>query len=183
LLQILAFFGITQVLQSNAYSAFLALGQHHVFVKINGLQVAILLPLLWLGTRYYGTEGAAWAYVAAAMVSLPINLVLITRFLHLKGWQFVSRLWRPICSAAIMYLAVRTFGPPAPTSVIPTTDAARSLLICVAIGVPVYIFAILALWMLARRPPGSVEGWILERIPEVLHKARSTLSGVLAKHG
>ena len=73
LLQILAFFGITQVLQSNAYSAFLAVGQHHVFAKINGLHVAILLPLMTLGTVFYGLEGAAWAYVAAAMAILPVN--------------------------------------------------------------------------------------------------------------
>jgi O-antigen/teichoic acid export membrane protein len=183
LLQILAFFGITQVLQSNAYSAFLALGQHHVFVKINGMHVAILLPLVMLGTKFYGIEGAAWASVAAAMAALPITLIMITRFLHLNGWQFVSHLWRPICSAAIMYIAVRTFGPPAPTAVIPTADAARSLLICVAIGVPVYLLSVLAMWFLVGRPRGSVESWILERIPDVLQKARATLSGVLARNG
>jgi lipopolysaccharide exporter len=182
LLQILAFFGITQVLQSNAYSAFLAVNQHHVFAKINGLHVAILLPLMTLGTKFYGIEGAAWAYVAAAMAILPVNFILITRFLHLNRWQFVSSLWRPICSAAVMYLVVRFFGPHAPSGVIPTSEAARSLIICIAIGVPVYIFCVLALWLLAGRPRG-VENWILERIPEVLQKARSTLSGVLARNG
>jgi lipopolysaccharide exporter len=182
LLQILAFFGITQVLQSNAYSAFLALNQHHVFVKINGLHVAILLPLMTLGTVFYGIKGAAWAYVVAALAILPVTLIRITHFLNLNGWQFVSQLWRPVCSAAIMYLVVRTFGPHAPTGVITTGEAARSLMICVAIGVPVYIFAVLGLWLLAGRPRG-VENWILDRIPEALQKARSTLSGVLARNG
>jgi hypothetical protein len=135
-----------------------------------------------LGTKFYGIEGAAWAYVAAAMAILPVNFILITRFLHLNRWQFVSSLWRPICSAAVMYLVVRFFGPHAPSGVIPTSEAARSLIICIAIGVPVYIFCVLALWLLAGRPRG-VENWILERIPEVLQKARSTLSGVLARNG
>jgi O-antigen/teichoic acid export membrane protein len=182
LLQILAFFGITQVLQSNAYAAFLAIGQHQVFVKINGMHVAILLPLASFATVFYGVEGAAWAYVAAGTVVLPVNFIIITRFLHLSGWQFVSSVWRPICSAAVMYLVVRTFGPPAPTSAIATGEAARSLIICIAIGVPVYLFGVLALWFLAGRPRG-VESWILERIPEAVQKARSALAGVLARNG
>ena len=183
LLQILAFFGITQVLQSNAFSAFLALSQHHVFVKINGMHVALLIPLVTLGTWFYGIQGAAWAYVVAAMAILPVTFIFITRFMNLSGWKFVSALWRPICSAVAMYLTVRTLGPHAPQGVIPTAEAARSLFICIAIGVPVYIFGVLGLWLLAGRPKGSVEGWILERIPEALQKARSTLSGVLARNG
>jgi hypothetical protein len=81
-----------------------------------------------------------------------------------------------------MYVAVRTFGPPAPTGVIPTAEAARSMLVCVAIGVPVYISSVLGLWFIAGKPHG-VENWILERIPEAVRKARSTLSGVLARNG
>ncbi|MGH8241368.1 MAG: polysaccharide biosynthesis C-terminal domain-containing protein, partial [Steroidobacteraceae bacterium] len=173
----------TQVLQSNAFSAFLALNQHHVFVKINGMHVVILIPLVTLGTLFYGIQGAAWAYVVAAMAILPVTFIFITRFMNLSGWQFVSALWRPICSAVVMYLTVRTLGPHAPQGVIPTAEAARSLFICIAIGVPVYIFGMLGLWLLAGRPKGSVEGWILERIPEALQKARSTLSGVLARNG
>jgi hypothetical protein len=64
-----------------------------VFVKINGMHVAILLPLASFATVFYGVEGAAWAYVAAGTVVLPVNFIIITRFLHLSGWQFVSSVW------------------------------------------------------------------------------------------
>ncbi|MEO8225554.1 MAG: lipopolysaccharide biosynthesis protein, partial [Gammaproteobacteria bacterium] len=46
-LEVLAFFGITQVLQTNAYSAFLALGKPDVFVRINAFHVVALLIALF----------------------------------------------------------------------------------------------------------------------------------------
>lgn len=61
LLAILGFYGLTQVLQSNAYAACLALGLPKVFVRITSLHVVILLPLLIGLTHRYGVEGAAWA--------------------------------------------------------------------------------------------------------------------------
>src|SRR5262249_46948122 len=73
LIRILAFFGITQVMQSNAYSAFLAIGRPQTFAKINAIHVVVLIALLLALAPLFGIQGAAWAYVVTASVMLPVN--------------------------------------------------------------------------------------------------------------
>lgn len=177
LLQILAFFGILTVMQSNAYSAFLALNRHQVFVKINGLQVAILVPMMVAGTALSGLQGAAWAYVLTAAIILPVTLVNIAKLLHLQISQLLRIMWRPALAATIMYLAVRTFGPPVPQQPIEAPEAALSLAKCIAIGVPAYVVSVLALWLIAGRPQGTAEAWILNNLPALARKMRVAVFG------
>jgi lipopolysaccharide exporter len=176
LIQILAFFGITQVMGSNAYSAFLALKRPQIFVKLNAIHVAIQLPLL-IGLTYgFGIQGAAWAYVIAASVIFPINLVFITKYLGLRMAEFASHLWRPLLSAVFMYFGVRFLGPDAPTTALPTPEAAESLLKCIALGVPLYVGSVTTLWFLAGRPADSAESSLLGKWPAVANRVRSTLA-------
>jgi len=163
IISVLAFFGIIQVLQSNAYSAFLALGRPQVFVKITAIHVCIELPALVMLTAWFGIVGAVWAYVGAAILVLPVNFIFITRFLELPGREFVSRLWRPICGSALMYGAVHLWGPAAPGGSIPTAQAAGSLTACVLLGVPAYVASVTALWFVSGRPSGA-EMWLLREI-------------------
>ncbi|MEP7242487.1 MAG: lipopolysaccharide biosynthesis protein [Gammaproteobacteria bacterium] len=175
LIQILAFFGITQVLQSNAYSAFLAIGKPQVFVKINGIHVAILLPALVGLTYAFGITGAAWAYVGTALVILPVNFYFITRHLGLRPMEFISHLWRPLCAATVMYLGVRLIGPTPPVVVLPTVRSLVSLFECIALGVPIYIASATVLWLLAGRPPESAESMLLRKMPEMAARLRAKL--------
>ena len=174
LIQILAFFGITQVLQSNAYSAFIALGKPQVFVKINAIHVTMLLLTLTSFTWMYGIIGSAWAYVITAIFMLPVNFLFITRYLEMNGWTFFSNLWRPLVAATIMYLGVRLLGPPLPDGVIPSAQAATSLITSVALGAPIYILAILGLWQLSGRPLGA-ETTALSQIRSIWFRTRTKL--------
>jgi lipopolysaccharide exporter len=177
LLQILAFFGILQVMQSNAYSAFIALNRHQVFVKINGLQVAILVPLMVAGVAWNGLRGAALAYVATAMIILPIALTRIARLLNLKFGKLFRILWRPAVASAVMYMTVRTLGPPVPQHPIEAAEAATSLVTCIAIGVPAYVLSVLIFWFAAGRPQGTAESWILGNIPLLVRRVRGAIFG------
>ena len=168
LIEILAFYGITQVMQSNAYSAFLALGKPQLFVRITSIHVAMLVILLVVLTRSYGLEGAAWAYVAASALIMPIDFYLITRFMGLRPAAYVARLWRPACAAAVMYVGVRVLGPPLPaTAALPTLESARSLVACIALGVPIYAISVLLLWTVSGRPDATAERWLLNKIKEL----------------
>lgn len=165
LIQVLAFYGIVNVLQSNAYSAFLAISRPQVFVKINGIHVAIMLPLLIGLTHRYGLPGAAWAYVCAAAAILPVNFLFITRYLGLRPAEFIAHLWRPLVGAALMYCGVRLLGPPLPAATLPTSQAGVSLLTCIGIGAPLYILSVTFFWLLAGRPGESSESHVLRRLP------------------
>jgi lipopolysaccharide exporter len=175
LIQVLAFFSIATVLQSNAYAVFLALSRPEVFVKINGIHVAILLPLIIGLTYTFGVIGAAWAYVGAATVMLPVNVVFITRHLGLRRTEFVANLWRPLLAATLMYIGVRLFGPPLPVTALPSAQAAASLFTCVGLGVPFYVLAGLILWLLAGRPEESAETQVLRKVPQFWNYAWAKL--------
>jgi len=165
LIEILAFYGITQVMQSNAFSAFLALGKPQVFVRITTIHVLILVPLLIALTASGGLKGAAWAYVAASAVTMPIDFYFITRFMDLPPSQYISRLWRPALGAAVMYVCVRALGPSLPGATpLPLMQAATSLATCIVIGAPVYIASVVLLWLGSGRPEGTAESWMLARL-------------------
>lgn len=164
LIQILAFYGITQVMQSNAYSAFLALGRPQVFVTITLIHVSILMTLLISLTLAFGLRGAAWAYVITSTLVMPVDFYFITRYMGLQPMAYVSQLWRPICAAALMYVIVRFAGPAPLVAVLSTAQAAYSLAACIAIGAPVYALAVALLWLAAGRPDGTAETWMLARI-------------------
>jgi O-antigen/teichoic acid export membrane protein len=172
-LEVLAFFGITQVLQTNAYSAFLALGKPDVFVRINAFHVVALLISLFVLTPPYGMYGAAWAFVISALIALPVNFVIITRFLGLRLLDLVTAVWRPLVSAGIMYLVVR-FGGPAGDNLETSGDAFVPLVIAVLLGVVVYLGASGLLWLMGGRPDGA-ESWVLGQAREILGRARQAL--------
>jgi len=180
ILTVLAFFGITQVLQSNAYSAFLALGKPQVFAKINGIHVAVLLPTLVALTVWFGIVGAAWAYVGAAIVVLPVNFVLISRFLELPMLDFIRQLWRPMFSTVVMYLAVRLWGPQPPVAAVSTVQAAASFGACVLLGAPVYVGSVLLLWLVSRQPAGA-EATLLKQIQFRWTRTWSLVRSVFAR--
>ena len=73
ILQILAFSGISLVMQSNAYSLFLALGRGDIFARINGAYVLLLIVALLLLVPSYGVIGGAYAYLIAALLMLPVH--------------------------------------------------------------------------------------------------------------
>ena len=172
IIEILSFFGITQVMQSNAYSAFLALGRPQVFARITWVNVAILVALLIALTPSHGLIGAAWAYVVASVITLPVGFYFITRYLGLSPATYVARLWRPLCGAALMYVGIRALGPPLPgLAALPAGQSARSLAICIAIGAPLYIAAVLLLWLACGRPDETAESWVLGRVKSIWDRA------------
>lgn len=178
LIEILAFYGITVVMQSNAYSAFLALGKPQVFLRITSIHVAILVALLVGLTRWHGLHGAAWAYVLSSAAIMPIDFYFITRHMHLSPATYITRLWRPICGAALMYIGVRVLGPPLPGSaMLPALQAARSLLTCIVIAVPIYAGSITILWFLSGRPEATAESWIFGQLRAF--RARRSVSSAI----
>lgn len=163
LLQVLAFFGITQVLQSNSYSVFLALGRPQEFSKITVIYVVTMLLALLTLTHRYGTIGAAWAYVSVGLFILPVTLVFLIPVLQLRVRELLQATWRPILASAVMFAVVRTLGPATDVTGAPTTQVATATVICVVLGALVYVGTMVTLWSLAGRPPGSetmLFGWV-----------------------
>ena len=153
-LQLLAFYGISQVIQSNTYSVYLALGRADFFARLNAVHVLALAgALLWL-VPARGLMGAAYALLLAAGIMLPITLAMILRTLGIGVLRLLAVLWRPIAAAVALFLVVSRFSerfadePPGALPVGP-------LLAAVALGVATYVLAIALFWWLSGRPVGA----------------------------
>ncbi len=160
-LTLLAIFGYSFIIQSNAQAAYLALGRLDVPAKVNiahtTLQLIALIPL----TLQYGAVGAAVAYLATAAIMIPVSLGVVLRMLEIRTMTFIREVWRPIVAATAMYLGVTCFLAPFPTH---TTSASALLALigAVSLGAFIYLASVLLLWVVCGRPEGA-EASVLSR--------------------
>lgn len=155
--QIVAVAGVLMSLQTNTYSVFLALGRPDLQTRVQAVYVAVLLPSLLIGTSNAGLEGAAFAFIVAAAVTLPLNYGLLMRRLDLKLREVVAPIWRPLVACTVMYLAVRNAIAGAET----LFGGVPGLLTAIVFGALIYVGTIILLWWLAGRPDGAERScWI-----------------------
>jgi O-antigen/teichoic acid export membrane protein len=154
-LTILAFFGITQVMQSNAYAAYLAIGRPDIPTRVTAVHVVVLLGSLISLTLHKGLMGAALAYLLTAAIMVPLTFAFLFPRLGLLTRPFLAVVWRPVVAAGVMYLVVRGFVD-VRTANDPST-AARALLLIVAVllGIFVYTATAALLWIASGRPDGA----------------------------
>lgn len=153
-LQLLAFYGITQVIQSNAYSVYLALGRADLFARIKTLHVLTLGIALVSLTPAHGLIGAAVARLLTAAIMIPIALTVILRSLELPVTRLLAALWRPIAASIVMFLVVNTYCAAAPGDRV-TIGLVIRLLLAMVLGVAVYALTIAVLWLCVGRPVGA----------------------------
>lgn len=153
-LMLLSFFGLTNVVQSNAQAAYLALGRADIPAKVNALHVVVQLAALIPLTSMYGVRGAAIAYLVTATVMIPLSLGVVLRMLSIPVSNFASRIWRPLTAAILMYLIVAEYldlvGGGASGA-----GALAHLMAAVALGAIAYVTITFGLWLLSGRPPGA----------------------------
>ena len=170
ILQILSFAGISLVMQSNAYSLFLALGRGDVFAKINGANVLLLIAALLLLVPTYGVIGGAYAYLTAALFMLPIGIGSILLTLKLSVWSFVREIWRPMLATALMFAAVASYtGRIQPGG--STMALIGDLLTAVSLGAFTDGVLVFVFWWIVGFP-AAAETVIWNRLVKVISSAR-----------
>ena len=152
-LMLLGFFGFTNMIQSNAQAAYLALGRADIPAKLNTLNVAVQLAAVIPLTHKYGVIGAAAGYLITAAVVIPISLGVVLRMLKIGAQEFVVQIWRPMLAAVVMYLAVHEYLQVVGEATGPT--AVLHLAVAVAIGSCVYVGLISLLWVWSGKPAAA----------------------------
>lgn len=171
-LTLMAFFGYTHVIQSNAQAAYLALGRVDIPAKLNSVNAVIQLAALIPLTKTYGVIGAAFAYLLTAAVMIPASLGVVLKMLRIPVLDLLRVVWRPIAAAAVMYAGVARCLQLFPSY---TTSAAAlpGLISAVTVGAAIYLSMVVALWLLCGKPDGA------ERI--VFRKSRDLVSRIYAR--
>lgn len=159
ILEIIALQGAVNTLQTNMYSAYLAINKPHVPMWTGAGYVAVLLPLsIWLTTGY-GLEGTAWACLITALIFVPVNYGIVLHYLQMHWSAALAVSWRPILSSVVVWFAARaaaqTLGAEIPPLLV--------LIASIACGAVAYVLVITALWWLSGRPD-SAERVLLNRV-------------------
>lgn len=162
LIQILAWAGVANAIQSNFTYIYLALGRPRTTTLLSGAYIAVLIPALILAAHAFGVVGAAWAYFSAALIFLPASYFLLASVLNLRLQQLTAVVWRPLVATTMMVLLVRVFmGQPLVAA--DTHVVALQLATAVVLGAVTYGISLTGLWLFSGRPPGA-EQYLLERL-------------------
>ncbi len=171
LIQLLSLAGSIQVLRTNTYAVYLAVGVPRYQVAINAVHVLLLACLMLALVPTKGAMGAATAYLGAMALMVPLDLYVVCRILQLLRRSVVAVIWRPASAAAAMYFAVRAVGDDVPTSV-GSLLRGGELLLLILIGAVVYTASLAALWVLSGRPP-TAERTLFERARALVRRVLS----------
>jgi O-antigen/teichoic acid export membrane protein len=168
LIQVLAVYGALVALQTNIGYVYLAVGKPRIVSTIAAIQFVVLLAILMPACLNWGAIGASWAFLATAILMVPVNQVLIARQLQLSVREYGARLWRPFVAAAIMtlgiYLLKQNFSL--------AHDSAQyvmAMLVSIAFGAVIYTAALYLLWRLAQKPDGA-EKFCLTQAERMMEK-------------
>jgi O-antigen/teichoic acid export membrane protein len=154
LIQVLAVYGALVALQTNIGYVYLAVGRPKIVTLVATVQFGVLLALLLPATWYWGAIGASWAFLATAILMVPVNQTLIAKQLKLSVREYGARLWRPFVAASVMAVALYvlksnfTLGHESAPYV-------AALLLSITVGVVVYFCSLYVLWRTAARPEGA----------------------------
>jgi O-antigen/teichoic acid export membrane protein len=169
-LTILAFFGITQVMQSNAYAAYLAIGRPDIPARVTAAHVLVLLASLITLTLWKGLIGAAVAYLVTGAIMVPLTFAFLFPRLGVSIGVFLAVIWRSLAAAAVMYLVVREFVDLQTAVDVATAERALILVAAVVLGVVVYASVMALLWIVSGRPE-SAERVVGRRVVQIARRA------------
>ena len=113
------------------------------------MQALILAPILLIAGIQWGLIEVAIARAAVAIIFAVVLLILVVRRQLISAGLILSALWRPMVSAAVMFVAVKmlhsdSIGPPI-----------LRLAADVTTGAFVFAGTLFACWWLAGRPDGT----------------------------
>ncbi|MEO8523714.1 MAG: polysaccharide biosynthesis C-terminal domain-containing protein, partial [Caldimonas sp.] len=163
---ILAFAGAVAAVNSNNFSAYLALGKPHLSTLILVTRVAVFLAVAFAFAPNHGVVAVAYAELAAAVGSLLVSLPVLFSSIRLRIQDYLASLWRPLVASAIgasaVHEVVQAIGRPNGVSI-----ALTELLVGCLVGAVTYPVTLWLLWRLAGRPE-AIETMIGRRVRDWL---------------
>jgi O-antigen/teichoic acid export membrane protein len=154
LIRILGFVGLLSALESNIASVYLTLGKPQILTRLLCINVPILLVFLIIGARQGGVMGAAWAFLAASIITIPLWYTVVFRTLDIAILKFLAIIWRPFASALVM-LAVLLWLMSLLSDMTIDIGTPLALLTLIMTGVIVYVITMAVMWLLSGQPRGA----------------------------
>jgi O-antigen/teichoic acid export membrane protein len=154
LIQVLSLYGFLGLITAGSSPIYLATGHPRYILLTKLASIAVMLPLLVIGSARAGAFGAAWAVTISAFVEAAADFALIVHLLKLPIRGLIAPIHRPLLAAfamAVVVHAIQAFWPPSPSA----TGIGALLAACVIAGGIVYIGIAWWLWAKAGYPDGA----------------------------
>ncbi len=119
-----------------------AMGRPDILNRLGFVKLTILVPVLWWGAANYGIEGVAWGQLGARIVSMIIDMAVVSRIVHVSVLSNLRIISPPIGAAIIMAAAMRALF-----LLDPTQRSVPMLAACILAGGLIYAVVI---WLLDR---------------------------------
>lgn len=163
LIPLLAAAGAANMLQTNTFAVYGALGRPRLIALTGGIQAALLVPMLLAAVSWLGLVGVAGAFLLhSVLFALPIAYWIFFRNSPVRPRDVWLVCWRPVLACAALYLVVARFLDFAGMQ----PDIFRALALLVAacvLGALTYTATVLTLWHTVGRPVGA-ERAVLEQV-------------------
>ena len=153
-LEVLSLNSAVMVCHGTIVTALIAVGNPFAATKTNILFVLIMLAGMLLLPARFGPLGAAYAVGIATLLSTPVYLFQLRKYVFVPFSNFARVTWRPVVASAAMAGAVR-FLLPDYVHGMPTARAGLALAGGVLAGAVVYALALLGVWTASGRPDGA----------------------------
>lgn len=140
---------IYAVSQAMVNQILVATGRERSAAVLAWARLAVTAPILWVGLEVGGIMGLAAASIIASLACLPLIYNEARRAVDLRPRELIGVMWRPIVSAIVMYLTVKSMHAAH------LEWAILRLALDVSIGGIVFLATTLALWALSGRPLGA----------------------------
>ena len=168
LIQILALAGLTQAVQNNKGSVYLALGRPRILTLLAGVHVLMTVPAIILGALKFGALGAAKALLVVLILQVPMNYVVLFRVLKLQWAEFLRVIWRPFSATIIMVAVTQSV-----IFYLPESDTLLTNLLNLSVestvGIITYLIAVALLWKIFETKP-TIENLIFNKVSQFIVK-------------
>ncbi|MFO7772436.1 MAG: polysaccharide biosynthesis C-terminal domain-containing protein, partial [Dehalococcoidia bacterium] len=105
-IQVLAFFGLTNVISAVAVSALIAFNKPDILTKVMIARTVLRVTALGLGLYFWGTMGMVWGVLIVGFLGLLILTFVQNRLGILPFRPLVGLTWRLIFSTFIMAIGL-----------------------------------------------------------------------------
>jgi len=125
-------------------------GRTRLSAALNWMELALVIPVLYLATSGWGAEGAAIGRLGISLAMLPSAMVL-TRAASQIGWRDLARVTvRPLLAGAAMAVAMMLISPVGWPAIV-------ALAVKLLVGAAAYLLVLYGLWAATGRPAGFEE--------------------------
>ncbi len=148
----------------------MTLNRTSIFFRLALIEFLFKLPLMLIGTWFYGIAGALVVRVATGFFVSGCSMLAVRELIRQPIWAQLLAPWRPTLSAIVMALAVMSMDGLL-TNVNDHFHLILALLWVACVGAVVYAGSVLMLWRLAGCPDGfesSVMGFLVNYSRKVL---------------